>query len=230
MPDRHYLARMDFAGKKFAVIGASGVLGGQMVQALQAAGASVSCIIGPRATLAAHMADLPNIAADIRDRASISAALTSLGGEFDGIINAAGVVAFGAIDEMPAVAVEQLFATNAIGTMNVLAAAKSNLNEGGVCASFTGVAADMAVMGMSAYCASKVAAKMAMSIAAREWRKSGLRVLDIRAPHTETGLVERAIWGQAPKMPAGKAPADVAARVVAALQADETDLPAEAFA
>jgi cyclic-di-GMP-binding biofilm dispersal mediator protein len=55
--------------------------------------------------------------------------------------------------------------------------------------------ADMPVLGMSAYCASKAAARAAVQVAGREWRRSGRRVLDVRAPHTDTGLAQRALWG-----------------------------------
>jgi cyclic-di-GMP-binding biofilm dispersal mediator protein len=54
-------------------------------------------------------------------------------------------------------------------------------------------------------------------------------VIDIRPPHTETGLAGRPIAGQPPKLPPGLDPADVAARVVEALAGDEVDLPTEAF-
>ena len=39
-----------------------------------------------------------------------------------------------------------------------------------------------------------------VSAAAKEARKSKIRVLDIRPPHTETGLAGRAIAGVAPKI------------------------------
>ena len=99
-----------------------------------------------------------------------------------------------------------------------------------VIASLTGVAADMTIIGMSAYCASKAAAHRAMVIAARELRSRKITVLDIRAPHTETGLVGRALHGTAPKMPPGLAPEAVVRRILTAVADGEKDLPAEAFA
>jgi cyclic-di-GMP-binding biofilm dispersal mediator protein len=68
-----------------------------------------------------------------------------------------------------------------------------------------------------------------MAVATRELRSKKITVLDIRAPHTETGLVERALEGTAPKMPTGLTPATVVARVLEALANGEKDLPADAF-
>ena len=87
----------------------------------------------------------------------------------------------------------------------------------------------MPIIGMGAYCASKAAAKMAMAVAARELRREKIRVIDVRAPHTETGLANRALEGEAPTMPEGLQPKAVVDRVLYALAGGEKDLPAEAF-
>ncbi|MEK7662631.1 MAG: short-chain dehydrogenase, partial [Actinomycetota bacterium] len=63
----------------------------------------------------------------------------------------------------------------------------------------------------------------------RELRREGIRVLDTRPPHTETGLASRAIAGVAPTMPQGLDPDAVAARIVAAIVNDDKDVPAELF-
>ena len=121
-------------------------------------------------------------------------------------------------------------AVNALGVINVISLATTSLNPEGFLASFTGVAADMTIACMGAYCASKAAAKAAMGVAARELRRQKIRVLDIRAPHTETGLITRALEGTAPKMPEGLQPQAVIDRVLDAIAVGEKDLPAEAFA
>ena len=68
-----------------------------------------------------------------------------------------------------------------------------------------------------------------MGVAARELRSKKIRVLDIRAPHTETGLIARALEGTAPKMPEGLQPQVVIDRVIEAIATGEKDLPPEAF-
>jgi len=124
---------------------------------------------------------------------------------------------------------QELFAVNALGTMNLISVAGDSLRADGFLASYTGVAADLALPGMGAYCASKAAAKAAMAVAVRELRRSKIRVVDIRAPHTETGLVSRALAGTAPSMPAGLNPSFVVHRVLQALARGERDLPVDAF-
>lgn len=54
-------------------------------------------------------------------------------------------------------------------------------------------------------------------------------MIDVRPPHTETGLADRAIAGTAPRLPTGLDPDAVAARIVQAIVDGETDLPSEAF-
>lgn len=219
-----------FADKRIVVIGASGVFGATMARTLLAGGAEVQLIVRTPANIPADLADQPHASGDIRKRDDLAAALAevSLGRPVDGIINCAGVVAFGALSELDERVTTQLFATNAIGTLNVLALA-SSVVAGGFIASFTGVAADMVIGGMGAYCASKAAAATAMAVAAKELRAQKISVLDIRAPHSETGLVTRALAGTAPALPTGLAPQVVIDRVLAALVAGEHDLPATAF-
>ena len=62
---------------------------------------------------------------------------------------------------------QELFAVNALGTMNLISVAGDSLRADGFLASYTGVAADLALPGMGAYCASKAAAKAAMAVAVR---------------------------------------------------------------
>jgi short-subunit dehydrogenase len=220
-----------FENKSVVIIGATGVFGQLMAQNLSEQGADVRLIARSPQSLAADLCDLPFAVADITKRGEMETAFNALtdGQGVDGIINCAGVVAFGGFSELSDGVARELMAVNALGTINVIALATTNLNSEGFLASFTGVAADMTVMGMGAYCASKAAAKTAMGVAARELRGKKIRVLDIRAPHTETGLITRALEGTAPKMPEGLQPQVVIARVIEAIATGEKDLPAEAF-
>jgi cyclic-di-GMP-binding biofilm dispersal mediator protein len=56
-----------------------------------------------------------------------------------------------------------------------------------------------------------------------------VHVLDARPPHTETGLATRPLAGSAPRLPPGLDPADVAARIVDAIEADEPEVAAAGF-
>ena len=55
-------------------------------------------------------------------------------------------------------------------------------------------------------------------------------MLDARPPHTETGLVHRALAGDPPKLPKGLDPRDVAFTIVDALEKGRRELAASDFA
>ena len=94
----------------------------------------------------------------------------------------------------------------------------------------SGVVASQPMAGMAAYSASKAAVAAGLAALGRELRRSGVLVCDAQPPHTETGLANRPIAGQAPAMPRGLDPAVVAERVVAAIERDEARLLAADFA
>ena len=220
-----------FANKTVVVIGATGILGQLIALELRERGADVRLIVRSPDSVATGLRDLPYAVADIKERGEVAAAFAAIsnGQSVDGIINCTGVVAFGGFSELSDEVARELMAVNTLGVINVISLANTSLNREGFLASFTGVAADMAITGMGAYCASKAAAKMAMSVAARELRREKIRVLDIRSPHIETGLINRALEGTAPRMPEGLAPQAVIERVLEAIATGEKDLPAEAF-
>jgi cyclic-di-GMP-binding biofilm dispersal mediator protein len=82
---------------------------------------------------------------------------------------------------------------------------------------------------MAAYGASKAALMAFDAGLAREARRTGVRVIDARPPHTETGLADHPIAGTAPRLPTGLDPDAVAERIVQAIADGETDLPSDAF-
>ena len=91
------------------------------------------------------------------------------------------------------------------------------------------VVAEQPTAGMAAYSASKAALAAFDAAAGRELRRARIRLLDARPPHTETGLASHPVAGTAPTLPRGLDPAAVAARIVAAVENGERDLPAHAF-
>ncbi len=58
---------------------------------------------------------------------------------------------------------------------------------------------------------------------------AGIRVLDARPPHTETGLAGRALQGTAPRLSPGLDPRSVASTICDAIRDGVTDLPSGAF-
>ncbi len=60
-----------------------------------------------------------------------------------------------------------------------------------------------------------------MEAVRREFRRMKVTVIDVRPPHTETGLATRPLAGSAPTMPPGLAPDAVAERIAQAIEQGE---------
>lgn len=205
------------------VVGATGGLGAPLVDELRRRGAVV---------LGAGRHG-PDIECDLRDVGAGDAVVRgALGteGRLDGVVNAAGIVAFGDLGATDPVVVEELFLTNAMGPLWLARAVLPTLAErNGFFATITGVVAEQSLPGMVPYCASKAALSHALPGLRREARRMGVHVADFRPPHTETGLAGRPIAGTAPTMRTGLDPVDVARRMVQAIVDDEPELASTAF-
>lgn len=180
-----------------------------------------------------------HVTGDLRDAETATravAAAVEAHGRLDGVVIASGVVAFGPVGEMPDDVLLDLFLINSLGPIRLLRAALPHLvasaSEGRspFVVSVSAVVAEQPTAGMAAYSASKAALTAYDAAAGRELRRAGIRLVDARPPHTETGLADRPVAGVAPRLPQGLAPDTVAARVVAAVLDDEKDLPSSAFA
>lgn len=225
---------MEIANKRFLVVGASGVLGGEIVKLLTEKGAIVSGSASSNDSAAKIPAKVEvRLLLDLTSPESIKTLSDYLiaATELDGIINAAGVVAFGEVKELTAETVGRLMAINASGPMQLFSALTAKLaeKEESVVVNITGVVAETPLPGIAAYSASKFAIDGFLAAAAREWRRQGIRAISARPGHTETGLATRAIAGEAPKFPEGMSPQHVAQRIVAAIENDEKELPSTAF-
>lgn len=218
----------ELAGKKIVIVGATGVLGSLLGAQLAQEGAQVAAIVRDASSLDSAIFTQHAIA-DLTDTAALTSAINSLA-PFDGLINAAGVVAFGNISELADATLADLFAINATAPILMLRESSKHINEGGFFANLSAVVAQQPMAGMAAYSASKAAVWGAMIAASRELRRQQIDVIDVRPPHTETGLATRPISGVAPKLQQGLEPTAVAARIIAAIKAGERDLPVEAFA
>lgn len=231
MADPHPLS-----GSSVLLAGATGGLGRALAEELDARGA--------RLTLAGRRADaldaLPfpgaRVVADLRDptacRHLVDAAVAHAG-RLDVVINAVGVVAFGALTDMPADAavdvMEELFLTNTFASIALTRAAIDAMTDGGVIVTMSGVIAERNLPGMAYYGASKAAVHAFAEAAGRELRRRKIRMLDARPPHTESGLASHPIAGTAPRMPVGLSPAHVARVICDAIESGADDLPSTAF-
>lgn len=226
---------IELAGARVLVLGGSGVLGGAVAKVLSGRGAVVALAgrDGDRlqASAASLDARVPTIVGDLTERDGpalvVEQAHSSLGG-LDGIVNAAGTVAFGNLVELDDSVFDELVASNLVGPIRAIREAAKRM-DGGFVVSISGLIAESPMAGMAAYSGVK-AAISAMTIAmARELRRKGIHVLDARPPHTETGLVDRPLDGEAPRLPDGLAPEVVAEAIVAALEAGRREIGAADF-
>jgi short-subunit dehydrogenase len=230
----------DMLGKNILVVGASGVLGAAITQKLLNRGAQVLATTSSNDRAAAIPSGAsPRLLLDLANPTSVDVMVTYLSqsdAQIDGVVNAAGLVAFGSAAELNAETIARLSAVNLTGPMTLIAGIIPNLRKSAArgatpfIVNISGVVAESPMANMSAYSATKAGLWAFDQALSRELRKDGIRVIDARPGHTETGLAGRAIAGTAPNFPTGMSPDFVAARIVDAIANGEADLPATAFA
>jgi cyclic-di-GMP-binding biofilm dispersal mediator protein len=220
------------SGASVLVAGATGGLGRALTTELANRGALLTLVARSADRLATvgepglrHVADLRSPDACL---AAIAAAKHHAG-KLDVVVNAVGVVAFGTVTDHSTDTIEELFLTNTFLPIFLAQAAVPELSEGGTIVNISGVIAEQNLAGMALYGASKAALRSFDEGFAREARRFKVRVIDARPPHTETGLASRPIAGQAPRMPVGLSPHDVAVTICDAIENDTADLPSTAF-
>ncbi len=229
----------ELAGASILVLGATGGLGREFARQLADSGAHLT--LTGRSMLALEELDIAGVAlspADLDDqgaaRTIVATALTAHG-RLDGIINAAGVVAFGALTDTTDETLDTLWRINVMAPLRVLRAAAPALTDSATAGgspfvvSLSGVVSETPTAGIGAYSAVKAAVAAAHQVAARELRRSGIRVIDARPGHTETELSLHPVAGERPAFPVGYAPAAVVTRILDAVRGDEKDLPSSAF-
>ena len=228
------MSTFDLNNSSVIVLGGSGALGSRIGQRLAQRGANVTLAARNRERLEAASATIAGSAVapfDLRDgsQASIPVDVAiDANGRLDGIVNAAGVVAFGPLAETDPAVIDEVIDVDLTGPLRVYRAAAPRM-DGGFIVNLTGVVASMPTAGMAVYSAAKAGLSAASVALARELRRGGISVIDAQPPHTETGLVDRAIAGSPPKLPDGLSADAVAERIVAGIEAGERSLPASEF-
>ncbi len=227
--------RINLAGKRVLVIGGSGVLGSAIAHELVAHHSTV--LLAGRNATRLHQratelgANVRSVVFDMTVEGHIdhviATASDTLGG-IDGVVNAAGVVAFGPLRDLDSAALDQMTVTNLIAPLKLIQAALPHLSNGFI-VNISGGVAETPVAGMAAYSAVKAGMSAATIALGRELRREGVHVLDARPPHTETGLAGRSINGTAPPMSAGLDPAHVAKVIVDGLMTGKRELASTSF-
>ncbi|TKV25888.1 SDR family NAD(P)-dependent oxidoreductase [Arthrobacter sp. NamB2] len=226
---------VELSGSHVLVVGATGVLGAELSRQLAAQGAELTLSGRSReklSKLADELGDavVGQVAADLgkpSGPADIAAAV--YGRELNGVVFASGVVAFGPAVEVDDDTLDELMLVNLLGYMRLMRDVAPRLPRDSFVAQISAVVAESPTAGMAAYSASKAGLSAYGAALTLELRRQGVRVLDARPPHTETGLAARPIAGEAPRLPQGKDPVAVAGRIVAAIREGERDLPSSSF-
>jgi short-subunit dehydrogenase len=224
--------RRNLEGASIVLAGATGVLGQQIGRRLVKSGARLVLFGRDEGRLARLDLEGPRVVGDIADgEACARAVATALSahGRLDGVVNAAGVVAFGPLEALTDAVLDELLSTNLIGPLRLVRAALGEIAEGGFVANLSAVVAERPLPGMAFYSATKSALTALDRALARELRRRRIDVLDVRPPHTETGLADRPIAGSAPSLPEGRSPEVVAERIVEAIAAGEREVASDAF-
>jgi len=227
---------MGIAGANILVVAANGALGRELSSQLIAAGASVY----GTARSNESSANLPTglaqaLLLDLESDDSIDTLcsyIISSGLEIDGIAVASGLVGFGGIADTPQSAVDKLLRVNHQGPARLVTSLLPRLAQSQkepFIVSISGVVAEKVFPGMAAYVTSKTAHSTWLKALAMEARRDGIRVLDARPGHTETGLASRPVWGVAPNFPTGMSAEHVVSVIVRAIEDGTKDLPSEAF-
>jgi len=214
------------------LLGATGGIGSALATELSIRQAKLCCVGKDKQKLNALEVEADKFVADLRSpkacEDSINFALSSMS-KIDVVINATGVVAFGAVADLSIDVMEELFLVNVFIPIMVAKLALNQLEDNGAIVNISGIIAEKNMPGMAAYGAAKAALRSFDEGFAREARRIGIRVLDVRPPHTESGLADHPIEGTAPKMPAGVSTQKVATVICDSLESGSKDLPSDDF-
>lgn len=230
---------LSLSGRRVLVVGATGSFGAEFCNQLMSAGALViGTATGAESSIRLGTDLNQRLLLDLRSQESIRTLaqyLLQSPEQLDGIVIASGLVAFGAISETPVEVQNQLSQVNATGPINLVSQLIPKLTAtaaaGGspFIVSVSGVIAESPMAGLAAYSSSKTAMHGYALAAAKELKKLGIRWLDARPGHTESGLASRAIFGQAPNFGVGMDVSHVVSRIVRGITDDEKDLPSTSF-
>jgi len=230
------MAELD--GSTILVVGATGGLGRHIARLLADAGATL--VLSARDPHDPTILGLPGtfIPADLTDPAAISRLVDqaiAVTGHLDGVVVAAGVVAFGPARTLSPEVLDTLVTVNTAAPILLLTAAHDALAASAAAGrspfllTLSGMVSEKPTANLAAYSASKAGVAAFMAAAGREVRRAGIRLIDARPGHTETALSTHPLAGTAPALPAGLDPVRVAQRIVRAIIDGERDLPSTAF-
>lgn len=226
-------------GKNILVIGASGAFGSEFSSQLIQGGAIVSGTAKNAESSIKLRPDLHSrLLLDLENQENIqnfADYLNSQAVAIDGIVLAAGLVAFGTAQETPLHITNRLLQVNAVGQIHLVQALLPKLTKSATegrepfVLSISGIISEQPLAGLASYSASKTALAGYAKAASKEFRKLGISWIDARPGHTESGLANRAIYGSSPNFGTGMSVTHVVTRMLQAIMNNETDLQSSQF-
>jgi cyclic-di-GMP-binding biofilm dispersal mediator protein len=199
-------------------VGSTGGLGQALTERLLARGARVIGV-GRRPWTNSRLDQY--VQADITrpdDRVLIVDAVKTEG--VDVVILASGVVGFTQHDLLSSDAIDAMITTNLTAPLQLMALLSPLIRTGGNVTVLSGAVVVKPTLGMSTYTATKAGLSGFASVLRRELRSRKISVLDVRPPHTETGLATHPMFGSAPSLPVGLEPLVVAEQILVAIESD----------
>lgn len=220
------------SGLSVLVLGASGSLGGAVATVLHGRGAGLA-LAGRRLDAIGRLG-LPGATipvGDLVEEGAVEKAIEHASGRggIDGVVCCVGAISFGPLRETPLPALERLVALDLLVPLRAARAALHVLRPGGFVVNVSGVAAELPTAGLVAYSAAKAGATAGFRALAREVAAEGIEVIDVRPPCLDSDLGARALHGVPPSLPPVLGLVAAAERIVRAIEAHETELPAAAF-
>lgn len=213
---------MDMNGARALVLGATGGFGAELARSLVASGASLVVHGRDAARLQGIASELgaQAVAGDLSQHGEpdrvVDEAAGALGG-LDVVVMSAGAVAFGPVADLDEAVLRQLVDVDLIAPILVARAATRHLEKGGAIVQVSAVVATQPMAGLAAYSAAKAGLTAFDTAFRREMRRAGVRVIDARPPHMETGLATRPLAGEPPGLAQGRDPREVADELVAVI-------------
>jgi NAD(P)-dependent dehydrogenase (short-subunit alcohol dehydrogenase family) len=209
---------VNLQGRRIAVVGAAGDIGGKIVAVLLAQGAQIIAIDRDADALGRLMhssgdgAALQTFQADVSDEAAMARAFSAISGPLDGLVNGAAIENRPQpIDEMATEQFRMVMDVNVTGVFLGLKYGIPLMKEtGGSIVNFASTAGIKGAAGMSAYVASKHAVIGLTRCAAIEWGQFGIRTNAI-CPGPVEGRMIDSIFGSKPGQPSEMALARMAA-------------------
>ncbi|MFB7664042.1 SDR family NAD(P)-dependent oxidoreductase [Kitasatospora sp. NPDC056138] len=202
---------VEMNGLRLMVVGATGVIGGEVTAAAAArrvrvavAGRDLDRLARAAQRMGAGQGEVFD-AYDLESCRALAARAAERIGSLNAVLVAVGAIAFGRTGEVPLAVQEHLMTVNTLAPMAVLEGALPVVGPGGAIGALTGVVVDRPFPGTAAYRTSKAVLAAWLEAVWAEYRRERVTVLDARLPHLDTGFTLRPLSGTAPPLPPGAA-------------------------